>query len=151
MLLASKYLQSYRCIVSVCIIIFQEAAERARQDVGVPDLDTVFSQARNGRTKRIEESLNLGEYQVVVPTLFSSSYNVFFRFPCGFGGRKRQHSVVDCSSEQQQATCGDAVGSWCSNQPPECTRKHSFAFRPVIRSGRHIRRIFDRAWRRRLD
>jgi hypothetical protein len=29
--------------------------------VGVPDMDTVFSQARNGRLKRMEESLNLGE------------------------------------------------------------------------------------------
>jgi len=29
--------------------------------VGVPDLETVFSQARNGRIKRLEESLNLGK------------------------------------------------------------------------------------------
>jgi ankyrin repeat protein len=28
--------------------------------MGVPSLDTVFSQARNGRVKRVEESLNLG-------------------------------------------------------------------------------------------
>jgi ankyrin repeat protein len=28
--------------------------------MGVPSLDTVFSQARNGRIKRVEESLNLG-------------------------------------------------------------------------------------------
>lgn len=28
--------------------------------MGVPSLDTVFSQARNGRIKRIEESLNAG-------------------------------------------------------------------------------------------
>lgn len=28
--------------------------------MGVPSVDTVFSQARNGRIKRIEESLNLG-------------------------------------------------------------------------------------------
>jgi ankyrin repeat protein len=28
--------------------------------IGVPDLDTVFSQARNGRLKRVEESLNAG-------------------------------------------------------------------------------------------
>ena len=36
--------------------------------MGVPDLDTVFSQARNGRTKRLEESLNLGKAVENVPT-----------------------------------------------------------------------------------
>ena len=41
--------------------ILQDKAEKARQMVGVPDLDTVFSQARNGRLKRLEESLNLGK------------------------------------------------------------------------------------------
>jgi hypothetical protein len=40
----------------------EEQAEKARQDQGVPDVDTVFSQARNGRTKRVEESLNLGAF-----------------------------------------------------------------------------------------
>lgn len=44
----------------IMIIILQEKAEEKRKTVGVPDLDTVFSQARNGRLKRLEESLNLG-------------------------------------------------------------------------------------------
>ena len=38
----------------------EEQAKARRKDQGVPDLDTVFSQARNGRVKRVEESLNLG-------------------------------------------------------------------------------------------
>ena len=33
--------------------------------IGVPDLDTVFSQARNGRIKRLEESLNLGNNESI--------------------------------------------------------------------------------------
>lgn len=37
----------------------EEKAKARRKDQGVPDLDTVFSQARNGRVKRVEESLNL--------------------------------------------------------------------------------------------
>ena len=31
-----------------------------REIQGIPDIDTVFSQVRNGRVKRVEESLNLG-------------------------------------------------------------------------------------------
>lgn len=38
----------------------EEKAEKRRDNVGVPDLDTVYSQVRNGRIKRVEESLNLG-------------------------------------------------------------------------------------------
>ena len=38
----------------------EEQAKQRRKDQGVPDLDTVFSQGRNGRVKRVEESLNLG-------------------------------------------------------------------------------------------
>jgi len=38
----------------------EEAADNQRDQMGVPDLDTVFSQARNSRTKRVEESLNVG-------------------------------------------------------------------------------------------
>jgi len=38
----------------------EEAADKRRRDVGVPDVETVFSQARNGRTKRVEDSLNQG-------------------------------------------------------------------------------------------
>ena len=38
----------------------EEAADAHRDSMGVPEMDTVFSQARNSRTKRVEESLNLG-------------------------------------------------------------------------------------------
>ena len=38
----------------------EEKADAIRDEMGVPSLDTVFSQARNGRVKRVEESLNLG-------------------------------------------------------------------------------------------
>ena len=41
-------------------LLCQDKAEKTRQMVGVPDMDTVLSQARNGRLKRLEESLNLG-------------------------------------------------------------------------------------------
>jgi hypothetical protein len=40
----------------------EEKADAQRQEMGVPSLDTVFSQARNGRIKRVEESLNVGKY-----------------------------------------------------------------------------------------
>lgn len=43
-----------------CCIVHQERADAARGEMGVPSLDTVFSQARNGRIKRVEESLNAG-------------------------------------------------------------------------------------------
>ena len=60
------------CLVPVCLVVylhplfvvfvvlFQELADAQRASMGVPALDTVFSQARNGRIKRVEESLNLG-------------------------------------------------------------------------------------------
>lgn len=38
----------------------EEKADVNREEMGMPSLDTVFSQARNGRVKRVEESLNLG-------------------------------------------------------------------------------------------
>ena len=38
----------------------EEDAGEKRAMSGLPDLDTVFSQARNGRNKRLEESLNAG-------------------------------------------------------------------------------------------
>jgi len=41
-------------------VMQEEKAEARRRDQGVPTIDTVFSQARNGRNKRVEESLNLG-------------------------------------------------------------------------------------------
>jgi hypothetical protein len=41
-------------------VSLQETADRRRSQIGVPDADTVFSQVRNGRLKRLEESLNLG-------------------------------------------------------------------------------------------
>jgi len=42
------------------IVEHEELADKRRNHIGVPDIDTVFSQARNGRLKRLEESLNLG-------------------------------------------------------------------------------------------
>merc|ERR1711871_666777 len=38
----------------------EELAEREREQMGVPDTETVFVQARNSRTKKVEDSLNLG-------------------------------------------------------------------------------------------
>ncbi len=38
----------------------EAVAEQSRAMAGAPDLDTVFSQARNARNKRCEESLNMG-------------------------------------------------------------------------------------------
>lgn len=38
----------------------EEGASNTRAQVGVPDLDTVFSQARNGRLKRLVESIDAG-------------------------------------------------------------------------------------------
>jgi DNA repair exonuclease SbcCD ATPase subunit len=38
----------------------EEFAEREREQMGVPDTETVFVQARNSRTKKVEDSLNLG-------------------------------------------------------------------------------------------
>lgn len=38
----------------------KENADAVRNEMGVPTLDMVFSQARNGRIKRVEESLNQG-------------------------------------------------------------------------------------------
>lgn len=42
------------------IVHHEEKSAAVRDGKAVPDLDTVFSQARNGRFKRLEESLNLG-------------------------------------------------------------------------------------------
>ena len=39
----------------------EEKAEVLRKNIDVPDIETVFSQARNGRNKRVEESLNLSK------------------------------------------------------------------------------------------
>jgi ankyrin repeat protein len=47
-------------VVVYCYVIAQEKADGRREELGIPLLDTVFSQARNGRIKRVEESLNLG-------------------------------------------------------------------------------------------
>ena len=41
-------------------VLHEESSAQVRSTVGVPDLETVFSQARHGRIKRLEESLNLG-------------------------------------------------------------------------------------------
>ena len=62
------HLLSLVYILCICLLYFfspindyQEKADVRRKNQGVPDLETVFSQARNGRTKRMEESLNLGK------------------------------------------------------------------------------------------
>jgi len=39
-------------------VLHEEKAIEARDGTGVPDLETVFSQCRNGRVKRVEDSLN---------------------------------------------------------------------------------------------
>merc|ERR1719240_2205016 len=41
-------------------VTHEEAAIQQRDGTGIPDLETVFSQCRNGRVKRLGESLNLG-------------------------------------------------------------------------------------------
>lgn len=38
----------------------EEGSKNTREQIGVPDLDTVFSQARNGRLKRLVESIDAG-------------------------------------------------------------------------------------------
>ena len=43
----------------------EDKAANRRKMAGVPDLATVFSQARNGRLKRLEESLNLGNIMIL--------------------------------------------------------------------------------------
>jgi len=40
------------------IVLHEETTKESREGTGIPELDTVFSQARNGRTKRVEDSLN---------------------------------------------------------------------------------------------
>jgi hypothetical protein len=45
--------------------IQEDRAAEIRQELGVPDVDTVFSQARNGRIKRVEESINLGMKRIL--------------------------------------------------------------------------------------
>lgn len=42
------------------VVVKEESAEQVSSGVVVPGIDTVFSQARNGRLKRLEESLNAG-------------------------------------------------------------------------------------------
>jgi ankyrin repeat protein len=47
-----------------------------RKSTGVPDLDTVFSQARNGRIKRLEESLNLGNLLLISTSIHVTKINL---------------------------------------------------------------------------
>jgi ankyrin repeat protein len=42
------------------VVVAEEKAEKVSRGLEAPSLDTVFSQARNGRLKRLEESLNAG-------------------------------------------------------------------------------------------
>ncbi len=46
------------CLTASCVA--QDQAKQTREEIGIPTVDTVFSQARNGRIKRVEESINLG-------------------------------------------------------------------------------------------
>lgn len=55
----------------------EEKADAQRQEMGVPSLDTVFSQARNGRIKRVEESLNVGKYHFQ-PCIYCPNIYLFF-------------------------------------------------------------------------
>jgi ankyrin repeat protein len=44
--------------VKKAAVVHEEKSIQQRTGEGVPDATTVFSQARNGRTKRVEDSLN---------------------------------------------------------------------------------------------
>lgn len=56
------------------ISVTQGKADERRRNMGVPDLETVFSQGRNGRTKRLEESLNLGTFTAEYYLVFIFHY-----------------------------------------------------------------------------
>ncbi|KAJ8600447.1 hypothetical protein CTAYLR_001433 [Chrysophaeum taylorii] len=47
-------------VVKRAVVLREEAATAEREAAQVPTVDAVFSQARNGRLRRLEESLNLG-------------------------------------------------------------------------------------------
>ena len=47
-------------VVKKALVLREEAAAAERDGVAIPSTDVVFSQARNGRLKRLEESLNMG-------------------------------------------------------------------------------------------
>ncbi len=51
-------------------------ADKRRNQIGIPDIETVFSQARNGRLKRLEESLNLGEFCIQPSRLTLLGFNI---------------------------------------------------------------------------
>ena len=62
----------------------EEQADKMRSEIGVPSLDTVFSQARNGRVKRVEESLNLGRTKRTLVATSDLHPFDFVAFACFF-------------------------------------------------------------------
>ncbi len=56
------------------VVELEEKAAATRNEFGVPTLDTVFSQARNGRIKRVQDSLNAGTL-----SLFMYCYNTIIK------------------------------------------------------------------------
>lgn len=53
------------------VVELEEKAEATRSEFGVPTLDTVFSQARNGRIKRVQDSLNAGKLLLLLFYLYT--------------------------------------------------------------------------------
>ena len=47
-------------VVKKALVLREEAAAAERDGVAIPSTDVVFSQCRNARVKRLEESLNMG-------------------------------------------------------------------------------------------
>jgi hypothetical protein len=100
----------------------EDGADNTRKEIGMPSLDTVFSQARNGRIKRVEESLNMGSYLNFCCLSVLFKLLLLFRFRNRCGGREREHSTTRGFAKQQQETGGDVAGAWCGHQPPERAR-----------------------------
>jgi hypothetical protein len=119
----------------------QDSADKVRKELGVPSIDTVFSQARNGRVKRVEESLNQGEinfrqhtsflllifwFNISIPVNLSQPSFSFFarRLQNRHRGRKRQHLAAAGCAEQQPQAGGDARRTRRQCEPPERIRQH---------------------------
>ena len=118
----------------------QDSADKVRKELGVPSIDTVFSQARNGRVKRVEESLNQGEinfrlhhffclsfgFNISIPVNLSQPSFSFFarRLQNRHRGRKRQHLAAAGCAEQQPQAGRDARRTRRQCEPPERIRQH---------------------------
>ena len=59
------------------VVELEEKAEATRSEFGVPTLDTVFSQARNGRIKRVQDSLNAGKLLLLYLSICN---NIIYRY-----------------------------------------------------------------------